>query len=396
MVKNNKNFANIVFIAIFFLVIAFGELSLVRNEKDVLVDENRATQKFEHFTIGAYINGEYQKKLENALTDQFIGSGFIKTKVNDLTNFINYNKILKFVCKNNYVRLSGDFYNYNCDDYMVLKPNILTENAKNIIKNRLEDYSDLNNNIDTYYYFITTSRVYNFQTNSYEINMLDLIKKNLKGNYNIEMLKLNDYEDYTKYFYKTDHHWNYEGSYQGYIDIINMMKPNDEIKKPIKKITFDDINFYGSSARTSRIFDYKENFVVYQFQFPEFETIIDEVSYPYGNENKYFQGTYLKDRLANHYGTYYGGDYGEIIFNFNNEEKENILILGSSYTNAINKLIASHFNKTYVIDLRHYESVFNKKFDVKDYIEQNNIDKVLIIADYNYLVDQDFNMEWGE
>jgi len=69
--------------------------------------------------------------------------------------------------------------------------------------------------------------------------------------------------------------------------------------------------------------------------------------------------------------------------------------LGSSFTNPINKLIASHFDKTYVIDLRHYKDLTNQNFNVKEYINKNKINKVLIIMDYGYLKDQSFNMDWS-
>ena len=57
-----------------------------------------------------------------------------------------------------------------------------------------------------------------------------------------------------------------------------------------------------------------------------------------------------------------------------------MLILSSSFSNPINGLIASHFNRTYVIDGRHYND-----FKVFDYIEKNNINKVLIIMDFNFV-----------
>ena len=28
--------------------------------------------------------------------------------------------------------------------------------------------------------------------------------------------KINNYDDYKEYFYKSDHHWNHKGSYEGY------------------------------------------------------------------------------------------------------------------------------------------------------------------------------------
>ena len=181
-----------------------------------------------------------------------------------------------------------------------------------------------------------------------------------------------------------------------YTQIAEMFDDAQNIIKPVETVTFDDIVFYGSRSRISQIFDYKEPFTVYKFNFPEFTIINDKLYDTYGNEENYFKGKYNRSRLTNHYGEFYGGDSGEVIFDFNNNDKDNLLVLGSSYTNAINKLIASHFNKTYVIDLRHYEEVMGEKFDIKRYIEENNIDKVLIIADYSFLINESFNIDWSK
>ena len=96
---------------------------------------------------------------------------------------------------------------------------------------------------------------------------------------------------------------------------------------------------------------------------------------------QYYQGNYNKKEYINHYAKYYGDDYAEVIFDFSNPNKQNLLVLCTSYSNAIKQLLASHFNKTYYIDLRH-----NKDFKVNEYIEENDIDKVLLLGDiYSFI-----------
>ena len=70
-----------------------------------------------------------------------------------------------------------------------------------------------------------------------------------------------------------------------------------------------------------------------------------------------------------------------------------ILIVGESYDNALLKLLASHFNKTYSIDLRNYERENNKKFNYLEYLNDNNIDKVLLIGNKDYFTMSEFNLE---
>ena len=79
------------------------------------------------------------------------------------------------------------------------------------------------------------------------------------------------------------------------------------------------------------------------------------------------------------------------MYDFNNASKENLLIVGDSYTWQIDYLLAQHFNKTYVINLR-YDEFKDNVFDLSSYVKNNNISKVLFLYDggstlfdqYNY------------
>ena len=75
-----------------------------------------------------------------------------------------------------------------------------------------------------------------------------------------------------------------------------------------------------------------------------------EIARDYGNQQDFIQNKI--DSIS--YGTVFGNDEGEVIFDLDNDSS-NLLIIGESYDNAIIKLIASHFDKTYCVDLRYYE-----------------------------------------
>ena len=93
------------------------------------------------------------------------------------------------------------------------------------------------------------------------------------------------------------------------------------------------------------------------------------------------------------YGSYYGSDSGEIIFDTEADEKDNILIIGESYDNAVLKLLATHFNRTHSIDLRNYEHFMGKKFNFNEYVEENGISKVLFIGNLDFYISSDFTVE---
>lgn len=84
----------------------------------------------------------------------------------------------------------------------------------------------------------------------------------------------------------------------------------------------------------------------------------------------------------------YGFIKKEIKFDFNQENSENLLILSNCFGLPIFDLIASHYNKTFVVDIR-----LNKDLNVNQYIKENNIDNVLVITSGFYYNDEEFRLK---
>ena len=163
---------------------------------------------------------------------------------------------------------------------------------------------------------------------------------------------------------------------------------NDTPLEPKAETCLND-NFSGSKANFSgaqRFF--KEKFCVYQFNYPKYNIFVNGKVGDYGN-----QEYHLKNPSSFvSYGSFYGSDNGETIIESGNG-KENILVIGESYDNALLKLLASHFNKLYSIDLRTYQRENNKDFNYKKYVEENAIDKVLFIGAKDFYSMKEFNVE---
>lgn len=386
---------NYIFVSIMILIILIGDVTLIREQKIISGSENRTLQQFEHFTLKSYLAGIYQDKLESALSDQFIGSETIKINLKSKFKIFSYDNIPKDICTNRYLKLDNYYANFNCGDYLLYQYEKNSEELELALKNRIYNLNTINKHIDTYYYFLSTSKHFNFEVDAYSIDVIKLLQENLEKEKDFSTLEFENYDQYVNYFYKTDHHWNHIGSYQAYKDIIYMFNKKAKILEPIEEIVFDDIIFYGSLARYSQIVDYKEIFRAYKFDLPDMEIITNKNVIGYGSEEDYFKGIFNTGKFANHYGLYYGDDFAEVSIEANSG-KRNLLIISNSYSNSVNKLIATHFNKTYDIDLRHYESTFNKEFDIKEYVEENDIDKVLFIMDYTFLTNEKFDLKWGE
>ena len=71
----------------------------------------------------------------------------------------------------------------------------------------------------------------------------------------------------------------------------------------------------------------------------------------------------------------------KIFYDFAQPEAGKLLLIASSYSNPINGLIASHYDQTYVIDLRYYEEWAGRPFDIVSYAAEKEIDDVLLLGD---------------
>ena len=124
---------------------------------------------------------------------------------------------------------------------------------------------------------------------------------------------------------------------------------------------------------------------IYLFDYPPMTITVNGQQADYGQQDKLVNGELTQVS----YGAVYGGDDGEVVFD-TGKDGDNILIIGESYDNAVLKLLAGHFSKTYSIDLRNYEAAFGKKFDFDEYVSQHDITKVLLIGNVDYYVADEF------
>lgn len=393
MLVKNRFRENYVFLGLLLIIFVFGLYGLVKIPRKTSSVENRALAQFSHMTLKTFLNGSFQDNFENALSDQFIKSETIR---------VNYRRVLanmptfglnESLCSKHYIEVSNNEGEnrrafFNCEDYLVGYPLEINEETKQTIQEHIENYNRINCKIDTYYYYIENFFAFDFETNERE-EYEELLKNNLVGERGIGTFTFDDYDDYKKYFYKTDHHWNYVGSYVGYSEIAEMLGIEKTLK-PAGILTNHDL-YYGTSSRLVQNYDGEEEFKYYEFDFPEHDVYIGGELSVYGHYDDYKNGNYIKNRTTNYYHLVYGDDAGEVIFDYHQKDRGNLLIISDSYGDPIKELLASHFNKTYAVDLRHYKDVAKKDFAFDEYVKGNGIDKVLFIMSPTFLTKEDRN-----
>lgn len=221
-------------------------------------------------------------------------------------------------------------------------------------------------------------------------NLNDYVIKfgnNLSDNINFGYLEIDTLYDYLEYYYKTDHHWNSLGALEGYLSIAEMMDLDIAIDFDSEIHSVSDIPYYGSMAKSllsTRVAD--------EFTDNNIKNSCN-VSVT-GKDNNTYKPKEFKasaNKFYDYYVNYFNGQYGEVILDCNNDDdKENLLIISDSVAWQIDYLVASGFNKTYVVNMR-YDEFANNTLDLNEYIKKNNITQILFLQEAANIMFDEFN-----
>lgn len=369
------------FFLLLVLIFLAGLLRTVFRPKEINEYENRYANQLVPLTAASYADGSFQDGMESALSDQVQFSQLAKKTYNFVTSYAVVPLIAPLENLTHGYVSAGDVLFYGgkivYQPWTYLQTECLEAKAENL-NTAIASHPEL----EFYAYYIEKDTDIDFTTgqkidaSESMLSMLNLPDSH-KGIYEI-----NSFEEFNERFYNTDHHWNYIGSYEAYRDVLSVLGGGEPLEPT--GVYHSGIYFSGVKSKQFSRF-YSDEMSIYSFDFPPMEIQVDGVESDYGLQDELLRGEL--GWVA--YGGVYGGDNGEVIFD-TGKDGDNILILGNSYDNAILKLLASHFSKTYSIDLRNYEHTFGEKFDFDSYVREHDISKVLFIGDISFYTMSEF------
>lgn len=380
-----KKGINFVFVGLILCGLLLGLARTVFFPKKINYYENRYANRAALPTPGTYADGTFQDQLEAALGDQTPFAERFKARYNDLSSKLTKALLKPVLESGRYyrigdVQLFSDYLTYHTRDLQVLRPTL---------EERAANYNAIfaaHPDIEFFVCYIEKDTDINFETGE-RVYADDLLFSMLNLPEN-RMLKyeIPDFAAFSEYFYRTGHHWNYLGSYRAYRELLPLLGCTDTPLEPTATETLGE--FSGSKAAGTGLDIFSEPFTVYRFAYPEMTvTRNGEPAGDYGRQDA------VPGELALSYGAFYGGDDGEIIFDTGRTDRGNLLVIGESYDNAILKLLAPHFDRTYSVDLRYYRNYMGSDFSLSDYLRRNNITKVLLIGNVDYYISPDFALE---
>lgn len=380
--KNYKLYSQITFLIILILYFGANGIKILSNSTTYNLAENRTAYKIELPSFDKIVNQTYQDELETAIGDQMLKYNYFKKAYSRFTGFVNLSTVFLFNMNESdkYLNLKSNNLFKNSLVYMYKNNDEFAATAKDDVIEINNILDNINSNV--YLYFVKTDSNVNFETKE-EMKPEDYLKEQLKlSDEKIKTFSFNNYDEYKKYFYLTDHHWNHKGSYKGYLEMADMMHLNNKLEIK-EEVCFNNAKASGSKINNIGNYNFfKETFCKYEFDLPEFEIYVNNQPTIYGTPTEE-----LKNSPSVSYASIYGFDDKEIIFiNKNIDSNKKLLIFSNSFSNSVNKLLASHYKTTYVIDGRYYENL-----NLVDYIKENKIDDVLILGNNMLFGD---SIEW--
>lgn len=392
-----KKYIDILFVCAVFAILVSGLARTLLFPEEINQYENRYANQVPAVTLAGYGDGSVQDAVDAALMDQVIGAQSMKAL---------YNRCTTGFLKESLTALSGragnqgdSYVDFNGmqlfgGHYIVYYPrsvsSVQTELDAKIAN--LNQCFTQHPDLDFYVYYIEKDTDVDFETGE-STGMCNYLMQNLtlpedhKGVYPIR-----NFKEFSQKFYQTDTHWNYLGAYDGYLSLTKLLHCPGTPLKPSGDAVLVSHGFSGKKAAAvggEGVFT--EDFWAYPFSFPKMTISINgNPAEDYGNQAAYLSGTAAAPVS---YGGFYGGDNGETVFSTGSRDRGNLLVLGESFDNAILKLLASHYDHTYSVDLRYYKTFLGRPFDFSAYVAEHNISKVLLMGNIDFYIQDAFNPE---
>ncbi len=287
------------------------------------------------------------------------------------------------------MHMTSDIYYDKTNNQLVFSPNLFDEAARKAIDERINNYEEIiqshpDKNFYLYYHqtlenseFHPLSASFAYADKSQSIGYFE---ENLPENLVLKKFMLEGMEDHLENYYRTDHHWNVNGILKAYGDIHDMLASNYTGISPMLEHTdilkFPDIEFLGLMARRTFYPIKGDDFAVEIVDFPAYEMKVNDQLIEQNQRQAYFEGNYSNVPYTNHYNEFYGYVTNYTEYTFENDSNRNLLFIGSSYRYALDPLVASHYKKTYCVDLRYFTD-----FSLSEFLAEHDVDDILIIGD---------------
>lgn len=356
----NQNKAK--FIAIPFIILIFGLffINIINPDKEVSASENRALKQ--RPTKEDKEDKSYASDYEAYYSDQFAFREELSNMYTKLEILLGKNKVKNY---------------YLLDDNWIMPTPVknIDESKIKSIANNLNNMARIGKKSNKEIYYVSTPHKENILAHMYEKGIKDVgnAQKNkdmLKEYIDKDDVKFIDLDNYflnnfdkdklESFYFKTDHHWNGIGAFEGFKYIIEKMNVVENISRDDYTITnLDRGYFLGSyNKNLNKLVDENEEIPYVHLK--------DKSNYKYfrydGKKEFEIKEEQCLASARNKDDILYGGAYmfGEAFVKLQNEDAlidKKIIIFRDSYQAPTSWLFADIFKEVQIVDPRHVKSI---------------------------------------
>ncbi len=339
------------FIGLFFV------LNIVLPDREFSEQENRYLQKLPSFSFEDLFDGTFTTDFEDYVTDQFaFRDSWTSLKARaELLSGKDENKGI-FLCEGE--RLIEAFTLPEKDDLDFSLSSI--------------DTLAKNSDIPVYFALIpSAAEIYGDMLpsgapNASQKELINYAYSSVSAE-NVDMYSALSAHKDESIFYRTDHHWTTLGAYYGYTALAETMGFEPiPLSAYTEKVVSE--SFLGTTYSSSG-FGWVEPESISSYV-EQGDAII--TNYPKGApvEGSLYVESFLEAK--DKYSYFYGGNTPLLTIESGKEDLPSLLIVRDSYMDSLSPYLIEHFSTIHIVDLRYNNT------SLKSYIEQNDIDNILV------------------
>lgn len=363
---------NVIFFCLILLVFCVADLV----QKDIFFSEseNRILTQKPRFSVESFFSGEYAEAYEKYVNEQFVSRDnwiTLKTYMDMALQKKEINGV--YLAKDNYLieqHLAKDYPQELVDKKLGLLNKLVQEypqtqvllapTADNILLDKLPAQAP---------YFEQRELLQQVKDSVGEgqvINVFDILTEHAK-------------EDI---YYRTDHHWTTRGAYYAYLEWAeaNNFSP---VRYPLSSLQTVTEEFQGTLQSKVNLPVDGEAIQM----FPQTNLSPVKITYDLGlAADGFYEEKYLKEK--NKYGYFLDDIHGLVEIETTSPIRKQLFVIKDSYANTMLPLLATHYEKIYVLDLRYFNGKLFEFMQSCD--EYGNMDVLVLYNCIHFLEDFEY------
>lgn len=357
-------------LALVLLVLAVADL--VTADRFFSETENRILTQKPQWSLEAVLSGRYGEEYEEYATDQFVRRDtwvMLKTRMDILLQ----KKVL------NGVYLAADGY--------LIEQHLPEQYSQQTVDKRLEQLQRLTEQYPQTMVMlvptadnILTDKLPEYAVSYDQRELLSQVKEKIGGDHVIDVFPILERHKEEQIYYKTDHHWTTLGAYYGYLQWTQAMGYPPRYYDTKDLVTVSD-NFLGTLHSRINLPMGADEIQI----FPKTNRRAVKITYDFSKEAaSYYEPSYLEGK--NQYGYFLDDNHAFIEIETPYTARGRVLFLiKDSYANSLIPILAPHYEKIYVLDLRYYNgSLFSL---MEQYVTDEKVNVLVLYNNIHFLED---------